>query len=120
MPAAFSLRHSLGTINLSKPFARRKPTPFPVCRSHHSPPPPPPESKERKEVGRRDWTPWKMFREAVKLSKELKESLLQGPKQKGDWKDVILMSFSFAVYVYISQRIVCTYCAWISTLSNHF
>ncbi|KAF0915820.1 hypothetical protein E2562_039056 [Oryza meyeriana var. granulata] len=40
------------------------------------------------------------------------------PQEKGDWKDVTLMSFSFAVYVYISQKIVCTYCAWISMI-NH-
>ncbi|KAJ4979708.1 hypothetical protein NE237_010488 [Protea cynaroides] len=47
-----------------------------------------------------------------KVGKGLKENL--SPKQKGDWKDLMLMSFSFAVYVYISQRIVCAYCAWMS------
>ena len=45
-----------------------------------------------------------------KFGKILQENL--SPKQKGDWKDVMLMSLSFAVYVYISQRIVCAYCAW--------
>ena len=45
-----------------------------------------------------------------KFGKVLKENL--SPKQKGDWKDVMLMSLSFAVYVYISQKIVCAYCAW--------
>ncbi|XP_050209535.1 uncharacterized protein LOC126660215 [Mercurialis annua] len=45
-----------------------------------------------------------------KLGKGVKDSL--SPKQKGDWKDVVLMSLSFAVYVYISQQIVCAYCAW--------
>ncbi|PQQ17153.1 hypothetical protein Pyn_27874 [Prunus yedoensis var. nudiflora] len=51
-----------------------------------------------------------------KLGKNLKENL--SPKQKGDWKDLMLMSLSFAVYVYISQRIVCAYCAWMS-MPNH-
>ncbi|KAB1209650.1 hypothetical protein CJ030_MR6G017560 [Morella rubra] len=45
-----------------------------------------------------------------KFGKVLKENL--SPQRKGDWKDVMLMSLSFAVYVYISQRIVCAYCAW--------
>ena len=45
-----------------------------------------------------------------KFGKILQENL--SPKQKGDWNDVMLMSLSFAIYVYISQRIVCAYCAW--------
>ncbi|CAO2829962.1 unnamed protein product [Amaranthus hypochondriacus] len=48
------------------------------------------------------------------LGKRLQENL--SPKQKGDWKDVVLMSLSFGVYVYISQKIVCAYCAWMSML----
>jgi len=51
-----------------------------------------------------------------KLGKWLKDSL--GPKKKGDWKDLALMSLSFAVYVYISQQIVCAYCAWMSLLKQ--
>ena len=47
-----------------------------------------------------------------KLGKSLREKL--SPKQKGDWKDLTLMSLSFAVYVYISQKIVCAYFAWMS------
>ncbi|OEL22414.1 hypothetical protein BAE44_0016569 [Dichanthelium oligosanthes] len=54
--------------------------------------------------------------DVVKAGMAARESL--SPKQKGDWKDVTLMSFSFAVYVYISQKLVCTYCAWISMI-NH-
>lgn len=46
------------------------------------------------------------------FGKSLKESL--SPKRKGDWKDLTLMSLSFAVYVYISQRIVCAYFVWMS------
>ena len=58
----------------------------------------------------------RVFGDAAKAGRAVRESL--SPKQKGDWKDVTLMSFSFAVYVYISQKIVCTYCAWISMI-NH-
>ncbi|KAG2668687.1 hypothetical protein I3843_14G003200 [Carya illinoinensis] len=47
-----------------------------------------------------------------KFGKVMKENL--SPRQKGDWKDVMLMSLSFAVYVYISQKIVCAYCAWMA------
>ncbi|CAN4118629.1 unnamed protein product [Withania somnifera] len=47
-----------------------------------------------------------------KLGKGLKDNL--SPKKKGDWKDLTLMSLSFAVYVYISQKLVCAYCAWTS------
>nr|XP_004506316.1 uncharacterized protein LOC101488893 [Cicer arietinum] len=41
------------------------------------------------------------------------------PQQKGDWKDLFLMSISFAVYVYISQKLVCAYCAWVSFMPKH-
>lgn len=47
-----------------------------------------------------------------KFGKILRDSL--SPKQKGDWKDLTLMSLSFAVYVYISQKLVCAYFAWMS------
>ncbi|KAG8096993.1 hypothetical protein GUJ93_ZPchr0013g33773 [Zizania palustris] len=58
----------------------------------------------------------RLYGDVAKAGRAVQESL--SPKQKGDWKDVTLMSFSFAVYVYISQKIVCTYCAWISMI-NH-
>lgn len=51
-----------------------------------------------------------------KVKKGLKESL--SPKRKGDWKDLVLMSLSFAVYVYISQKLVCAYCVWTSMLNQ--
>ncbi|KAI5084174.1 hypothetical protein GOP47_0000343 [Adiantum capillus-veneris] len=41
------------------------------------------------------------------------------PREKGDIRDVILMSLSFAVYVYISQKLVCAYCMW-QSMSRHF
>lgn len=50
------------------------------------------------------------------LGRRLKDNM--SPKQKGDWKDVLLMSLSFGVYVYISQKIVCAYCAWMSMLNQ--
>nr|XP_027102913.1 uncharacterized protein LOC113724187 [Coffea arabica] len=51
-----------------------------------------------------------------KLGKGLRDNL--SPKQKGDWKDLTLMSLSFAVYVYISQKLVCAYCAWVSMVQQ--
>lgn len=53
-----------------------------------------------------------------KLGRGIKESL--SPKQKGDWKDLLLMSLSFAIYIYISQKIVCAYCAWTSVFKHHW
>ncbi|KAK8516540.1 hypothetical protein V6N13_097827 [Hibiscus sabdariffa] len=47
-----------------------------------------------------------------KFGRGLKESM--SPQHKGDWKDLMLMSLSFAVYVYMSQMIVCAYCSWMS------
>ena len=48
----------------------------------------------------------KMISAAEKMGKTLK------PEKKGDMKDLMLMSLSFAVYVYISQLMVCAYFAW--------
>ncbi|XP_065870826.1 uncharacterized protein [Euphorbia lathyris] len=56
-----------------------------------------------------------VVRETEKIGKGLKDN---NSKQNGDWKDVVLMSFSFAVYVYISQQLVCAYCAWNSYLKH--
>ncbi|KAH7296185.1 hypothetical protein KP509_26G012300 [Ceratopteris richardii] len=44
------------------------------------------------------------------LFKDLAGNL--APREKGDIRDVVLMSLSFAVYVYISQKLVCAYCIW--------
>uniref|UniRef100_A0A7N0VIZ7 Uncharacterized protein n=1 Tax=Kalanchoe fedtschenkoi TaxID=63787 RepID=A0A7N0VIZ7_KALFE len=60
--------------------------------------------------------PAPVLTELEKLGKELGDFV--SPKQKGDWKDVVLMSLSFAVLVYISQRIVCAYCAWKSLIHS--
>ncbi|CAN7015398.1 unnamed protein product [Brassica oleracea var. botrytis] len=43
----------------------------------------------------------RMISEAGKIGKNLK------PEKKGDMKDLMLMSLSFAVYVYISQLMIC-------------
>ncbi|KAL0725825.1 hypothetical protein Bca4012_040424 [Brassica carinata] len=48
----------------------------------------------------------RMITEAEKIEKNLK------PEKKGDMKDLMLMSLSFAVYVYISQLMVCAYFSW--------
>ncbi|GER45376.1 sulfotransferase family cytosolic 1B member 1 [Striga asiatica] len=50
------------------------------------------------------------------IGKGIKDNL--SPKGKGDWKDITLMSLSFAVYVYMSQKIVCAYCALMSMLGQ--
>ncbi|OIV92564.1 hypothetical protein TanjilG_02327 [Lupinus angustifolius] len=54
----------------------------------------------------------KMLSGFEKVGKRLKQNL--SPQQKGDWKDLFLMSLSFAVYVYISQKLVSAYFAWTS------
>ncbi|GAB4828069.1 hypothetical protein Ancab_034984 [Ancistrocladus abbreviatus] len=117
--AAISLTHCLRTNSssikeqrnialppISIPFSSQNTKPNNQTKAKEKenklPPPPPPP-------------PPQWFLDSVwKLGKELKENL--SPKQKGDWKDLMLMSLSFAVYVYMSQQIVCTYCAWMSML----
>ncbi|CAL9152642.1 unnamed protein product [Musa hybrid cultivar] len=104
-----------------------KPTPrvvkqSPPCRSQLSAGPAGGGGENEKEKRRsKEGKTWRgllveMYGEAGKLGRGLLEGL--SPKQKGDWKDVLLMSVSFAVYVYISQKIVCAYCAWMSMI-NH-
>lgn len=70
--------------------------------------------KEEKEEN--DNKGLKLMVSLEKIGQGLKESL--SPKRKGDWKDLVLMSLSFAVYVYISQKLVCAYCAWTSMLKQ--
>ncbi|KAM6570670.1 hypothetical protein CsatB_018655 [Cannabis sativa] len=66
------------------------------------------EAKEEKKMN------MNMMMSFDKFGKCLRENL--SPKQKGDWKDLTLMSLSFAVYVYISQKIVCAYFAWVMSM----
>ncbi|KAG8391229.1 hypothetical protein BUALT_Bualt01G0166100 [Buddleja alternifolia] len=68
-------------------------------------------NKENKEDHSKGLSVLQQF---IEVGKGLKNTL--SPKQKGDWKDIALMSLSFAVYVYMSQKIVCAYCAWMSML----
>ncbi|KAI3739916.1 hypothetical protein L2E82_30328 [Cichorium intybus] len=75
-------------------------------------------STDKEKEGKEKKQSLKVFIGLEKLGRGIKESL--SPKDKGDWKDVVLMSLSFAVYVYISQRIVCAYCAWNSTFEHHW
>lgn len=69
-------------------------------------------SEERKKEMRGKLGFLKLLNSFEKLGKRVKQNL--SPQQKGDWKDLLLMSLSFAVYVYISQKLVCAYCAWTS------
>ncbi|XP_027356458.1 uncharacterized protein LOC113865876 [Abrus precatorius] len=73
-----------------------------------------PNPEEKKDMGEGKLTllKWKLLNDFGKLGKRVKQNL--SPQQKGDWKDLLLMSISFAVYVYISQMLVCAYCVWTS------
>ncbi|KAG1366982.1 hypothetical protein COCNU_13G007720 [Cocos nucifera] len=125
--AAFPVGHSLHTTH-NNPLRQNRPTPrakFSLCCRSHLPSRPTGNSEEKmetkgsKSMEQKRW--WRLlfelYGEVGKVGRELKKSL--SPKQKGDWKDLILMCFSFAVYVYISQKIVCAYCAWVS-MNNRF
>lgn len=70
--------------------------------------------EEKKDMGRGKLTLLKLrlLNGFEKLGKKAKQNL--SPQQKGDWKDLLLMSLSFAVYVYISQKLVCAYFIWTS------
>ncbi|XVF22933.1 hypothetical protein REPUB_Repub12eG0213500 [Reevesia pubescens] len=69
-----------------------------------------PTTKKAKEENRQLFS--QVFAGVQKFGRGLKENM--SPKRKGDWKDLMLMSLSFAVYVYMSQKIVCAYFAWMS------
>jgi hypothetical protein len=73
-------------------------------------------SKPKKEIKQDKQLVRQLFGSVENFGKGLKDNL--SPKRKGDWKDVMLMSLSFAVYVYMSQKIVCAYCAWMSMLKQ--
>ncbi|GMI95737.1 hypothetical protein HRI_003243000 [Hibiscus trionum] len=66
--------------------------------------------EEHKEKGQLPFSG--VFPGVQKFGRGLKENM--SPKRKGDWKDLMLMSLSFAVYVYMSQMLVCAYCSWMS------
>lgn len=62
-----------------------------------------------------------LLMQRFKLDKALDEVAgFMAPREKGDIRDVILMSLSFAVLVYISQRLVCLYCVLRHMPSNFF
>ncbi|XP_057976165.1 uncharacterized protein LOC131163592 [Malania oleifera] len=125
--AAFSLSHSLQTRSKTPTQELIMDTNRTTPRTHmislscqtHKPNDPLSNSGPVKATKKRDESPQllplrQILSSVGKLGKGLKDSL--SPKQKGDWKDLVLMSFSFAVYVYMSQKIVCAYCAWMSIL----
>ncbi|CAJ1934201.1 unnamed protein product [Sphenostylis stenocarpa] len=72
--------------------------------------PDPEEKKDHMGGGKLNLFKWKMLNGIEETGKRVKQNL--SPQQKGDWKDLLLMSISFAVYVYISQMLVCAYFAW--------
>ena len=49
-----------------------------------------------------------VFAGVHKFGRGLKENT--SPRQKGDWKDLMLMSLSFAVYVHVSKDCLCSLC----------
>ncbi|CAK9140397.1 unnamed protein product [Ilex paraguariensis] len=109
--AALSTFHSLLSKNSSTQQSNFKTNPrFLIsvsCQTHKTI-----DSKAKKEKEKENKGLLQLFGDVGKAGKELKDSL--SPKQKGDWKDLMLMSLSFAVYVYISQKLVCAYCVWMS------
>uniref|UniRef100_A0A5B7BW37 Uncharacterized protein n=1 Tax=Davidia involucrata TaxID=16924 RepID=A0A5B7BW37_DAVIN len=117
--AALSIGHSFHKRNSSIQELKNQTNPRILisisCQSRIPVDPPSPETKKEKEKEKKQ-SLTRFFVGVEKLGKGLKENL--SPKQKGDWKDVMLMSLSFAVYVYISQKIVCAYCAWMSMLKQ--
>ncbi|KAK2379656.1 RNA/RNP complex-1-interacting phosphatase [Trifolium repens] len=88
-------------------------------------------NEEKKDIGREGGKgklvpllKWKVilngFEKIIGKNKpQEKMNNLSPQQQKGDWKDLFLMSISFAVYVYISQKLVCAYCAWTSMPNVH-
>lgn len=122
MAAAISISHPLNCTRISSLQLHTKSCSTPrsfisavSCCQNRDPPDPLNPRKDRENKART--LPVVQLLGAVeKLGKKLKENL--GPKKKGDWKDLTLMSLSFAVYVYISQQIVCAYCAWMSLLKQ--
>ncbi|KVI00752.1 hypothetical protein Ccrd_020995 [Cynara cardunculus var. scolymus] len=77
-----------------------------------------PQTDKEKEGNEKKPSLMEVFVGVEKLGKGIQDFL--SPKRKGDWKDLVLMSLSFAVYVYISQKIVCAYCEWMSMFKHHW
>ncbi|KAG2671664.1 hypothetical protein I3760_13G006700 [Carya illinoinensis] len=111
--AAVSVGHSVyrRICTIQEPRKKSSPRTFILlgCQSHK---PVDASNPRTKKEGRRESLLPGILVGVGKFGKVLKENM--SPQQKGDWKDVMLMSLSFAVYVYISQKIVCAYCAWMS------
>lgn len=73
------------------------------------------ESSEQKPKSPKERKPEatleKILMQKLKLDKAMDEIVgFMAPREKGDIRDVILMSLSFSVFIYISQRLVCAYC----------
>ncbi|CAH1440480.1 unnamed protein product [Lactuca virosa] len=114
-PSFHTIRSKTTIQELVHPMSHQTKPTFMACQTRFGFDPPTDKEKESKE---KKESLKEVFVSVQKLGRGIKESL--SPKQKGDWKDLVLMSLSFAVYVYISQRIVCAYCAWNSTFEHHW
>ncbi|KAH7863620.1 hypothetical protein Vadar_019979 [Vaccinium darrowii] len=116
--AALSIGHSFLTSNWSTQELKIKKCPrilFSILSCRRPIDPSSSETKKEKEKEKKELLP-KFLVSVENLGKRMKDNL--SPKQKGDWKDLMLMSLSFAVYVYMSQKIVCAYCAWTSMVKQ--
>ena len=116
--AALSFGHSFNTQNISTHIKldhiKKTPrTTVPSCCQSRVPLSSKIKKEDQEENGNKGL---KVIARLGEVGRGLKESL--SPKRKGDWKDLVLMSLSFAVYVYISQKLVCAYCAWTSMLKQ--
>ncbi|KAK1413303.1 hypothetical protein QVD17_35075 [Tagetes erecta] len=114
-PSCNTLRSKIITQDVVNPMNHRTRPTYVACQTRVPFDPPTNNEKGGKEKKQRLMD---VFVSVKKLGRVFKESL--SPKRKGDWKDLVLMSLSFAIYVYISQKIVCAYCAWMSVFEHHW
>ncbi|KAJ4711600.1 putative RNA/RNP complex-1-interacting phosphatase [Melia azedarach] len=117
--ASLSIGHSFLTIKSSSNHQETKSKNCPrflvhlACQNHEPVEETSTPKTKKEEKGSRNLRlVSRLFTGVEKFGKGLKKNL--SPQQKGDWKDLVLMSLSFAVYVYISEMIVCAYFSWMS------
>ncbi|KAF5822372.1 hypothetical protein HanRHA438_Chr01g0026141 [Helianthus annuus] len=114
-PSFHTLRSKTTIQDVVNPMNHRTRPTFVACQTRVPFDPPTDQAKGGKE---KKQSMMEVFVGVKKLGRGFKESL--SPKRKGDWKDLVLMSLSFAIYVYISQKIVCAYCAWMHVFEHHW
>ncbi|ERN00858.1 hypothetical protein AMTRI_Chr03g140000 [Amborella trichopoda] len=108
---------SLKQLSLSKPTSRPPTSLYCNCKCNgNNKENPSSQEGERKKREREREGGWRPVVAMKKVVAEMQRWVR--PRRKGDLRDVLLMSLSFALYVYISQRIVGAYCAWMAILNN--